>query len=56
VVLCLDEQNRAWFQIFQENSAFDFRLHNVVIHLVTQVLMGPEHVSLQARVHEDFNL
>jgi hypothetical protein len=52
MMLCLDKENRARLQIVQEDAAFDFRLYNVAIDLITEVGVGPEHLELRVSVHE----
>ena len=38
--------------VVQKDPAIDFRLHNIVIHPVTQIRMGPEHLGWKIGVHE----
>ena len=35
------EHSRGW-QIFEENAPFNFRLHDIAIHFIAEVGVGPE--------------
>ena len=37
MMLCLDLQNRAWFEVAQKYAALDLRLHNVPVDVIAQV-------------------
>ena len=52
MMLGLDEQDRARLQVVEENPAFDFRLHNIVVNLVAQIRMRLEHRQFEVSVHE----
>jgi len=52
VMLGLDEQDRPRLQVVEENTAFDFRLHNIVVNLVAQIRMRLEHRHFEVSVHE----
>jgi hypothetical protein len=54
VMLRLDQQDGSGLQVAQEHAPFYLRLHNIVIHLIAQVSVGPEHLDLQVRVHEGY--
>ena len=52
MMLCLDQQDRARLQIAQKHPALNLGLHNIVVDLVAQIRMGPEHLDLQVSTHE----
>lgn len=51
MMLRLDEENCSRFQVVQEHSTLNLRLHNIMIDLIAQVGMGPEHLCLRVRAH-----
>lgn len=56
MMLCLDQQDRARLQIAQKHPALNLGLHNIVVDLVAQIRMGPEHLDLQVSTHEGYQL
>ncbi len=53
-MLGLDQQDGPRLQVAQEYAPFNLRLHNVVIHVVAQIVVGPEHLDLQVCAHEGY--
>jgi hypothetical protein len=52
VMLRLDQQDGAGLQVAEEHAPFNLGLHNIMIDLVAQIHVGPEHLDLQVCVHE----
>jgi hypothetical protein len=54
MMLCLDQQDRARLQIAQKHPTLNFGLHNIVIDLIAQIRVGPEHLDLQVSTHKGY--
>jgi hypothetical protein len=52
MMLRLDKEDGPWFEVSEENAAFDLRLHNITVHPVAKVGVGPKHFAVQIAVHE----
>ena len=55
MMLCLDQQDGPRLQVAEKHSTLNFRLHNVVIDLIAEIRVGPEHLDMQVCVHEGTN-
>jgi hypothetical protein len=56
MMLRLDKEDGPWLEVGEENAAFDLRLHNITVHPVTKVGVGPKHLRVQIAVHEGSQL
>jgi hypothetical protein len=56
MMLRLNKEDGPWFEVSEENAAFDLRLHNITVHPIAKVGVGPKHLRLQIAVHEGSQL
>ena len=51
VMLCLDLQDRSRLQFVQEDPALDLRLHNVAVHVITEIGVRLKQRNWEIDVH-----